>query len=204
MQPKELPSLLEYYVQTIKLYGILAQVLDGQETRPVSSPEALTDTSARAILSLDSKIMEWRDSLPAYLKCDSSSIEANFVEEPCAWGRTTGLSRGAGSPSTVKEIALQVFFSLPQGKLLLIQCQRFLHTRQLILRPALELLFEKQQQKGSDTTTSKASLEAKLQDSMLHNIASQCALSAVDLVDFLASQIQTQTFLCWWYNISCK
>ena len=74
--------------------------------------------------------------------------------------------------------------------------------RQLILRPALDLLFERQQNE-KPVAILKPAVKGKLKDFTISNIAAQCVLSAIDLVEFLASQIQTQTFVCWWYNIHC-
>lgn len=69
-QPKELPSLLEYNIRTQELYQILAQVLDRRESNP--STQMDTISHVRAILDLDNKVMEWRESLPVYLKYESS------------------------------------------------------------------------------------------------------------------------------------
>ena len=72
-QPNNLPSLLEYYVQTIKLNDILGQVLDREE--PSTQTLSETTLGSQAILSLDTKIMKWRDRLPTYLKYDPRSSE---------------------------------------------------------------------------------------------------------------------------------
>ena len=79
---------------------------------------------------------------------------------------------------------------------------RFLHTKQLILRPALEHLFKEQQHDRQ--YTAERSMEARLQEAMLCEVALQCVLSAKTLVDFLAVQMESYNFTCWWYNISCK
>lgn len=70
-QPKDIPSLLEYYIQTIRLYDILGQVLSREELNVRMVSEA--PPNMQAILSLDTQIMEWRDRLPTYLKYDSLS-----------------------------------------------------------------------------------------------------------------------------------
>lgn len=70
------PSLLESYIQTIKLYDILGQVLDREERRYSRSIESHSASSIEAnidiqsLMSLDTIIMEWKDSLPAYLQYD--------------------------------------------------------------------------------------------------------------------------------------
>lgn len=73
----------------------------------------------------------------------------------------------------------------------------------LILRPALDLLFEKQQQ-GSQTGVNKEPRNTRLEDIVLCNVASQCVASAQRLIAFLGTEIQSQDFLAWWYNVSCK
>lgn len=82
VQPRDLPSLLEYYVHALKLYDILGQVLDRQQSRADTDTDAPVDLvwTVRAILSLDSKIMEWRDDLPPYLRCDTSLAECDSFE----------------------------------------------------------------------------------------------------------------------------
>lgn len=79
---------------------------------------------------------------------------------------------------------------------------RYLYVGQLILRPALELLFGKQVHDESNSTVK--SLEAKLCESTLSEIASQCIQSALDLVEFLAIRIERKELTCWWYNAICK
>ncbi|CAM1509552.1 Fc.00g032910.m01.CDS01 [Cosmosporella sp. VM-42] len=181
VQPRDLPSLMEYYMHAMKLYHILGQVLDRQES--------MTDTPAdpisvvRAVLSLDSKIMDWRDSLPPYLRYDSSLPECDPL-------------KGAGNFERVPDVEVVLDFPDLSKRLHF----RFLCVRQLILRPALDLLFERQQN-DKPVAVSGPAVKGKLKDSMISNIAAQCVLLATDLVEFLASQIQTQTFVCWWYNI---
>lgn len=79
---------------------------------------------------------------------------------------------------------------------------RFLYVRVLILRPALDLLFQKQQHNPQNTP--KLPMEARVEDLMLSDIATQCALSAHILVTLLNSQIQSKCLVAWWFNISCR
>lgn len=70
----------------------------------------------------------------------------------------------------------------------------------------MDLLFERQQQEKPVTATepsTKKKAKGELKVCILTNIAAQCVLCAVDLVEFLASQIETENFICWWYNIHC-
>lgn len=71
-QPDGVPSLLEYYVQTIKIYNILGQTLITQES-------ASTDVSSRlqTLFDLDNQLLEWRDRLPEYLKYEPPCIQNN-------------------------------------------------------------------------------------------------------------------------------
>lgn len=75
-QPAGSPSLLESYIQTIKLYDILKHVLDTEELK-VSSD---TSPDVRSLLSLDTMIMEWRDALPPYLRYKPSSESTSSTE----------------------------------------------------------------------------------------------------------------------------
>jgi hypothetical protein len=75
-QPRDHPSLLESYIQSIKLYDILKQVLDREELK--DSSDICPDI--RSLLSLDTMIMEWRDALPSYLQYDTSSDESGLPE----------------------------------------------------------------------------------------------------------------------------
>ena len=65
-QPQSTPSLLEYYIQTIKLYQLLKQVVDTTDISIQNSGELMS--RIQAMLRLHKLIMEWRDRLPAYLK----------------------------------------------------------------------------------------------------------------------------------------
>lgn len=82
-QPPGQHSMLESYIQTIKLYDILGQVLDREEWRdgPAFSRVAPADlgsapdnvgANTQSMLDLDTLIMEWMDSLPEYLRYDPS------------------------------------------------------------------------------------------------------------------------------------
>lgn len=83
---RDRPSLLESYIRTIQLYDILGQVLDREEhTEAISSEnfsasqeEEISKTAA--MLKLDTKILEWRDSLPEYLQYDPSAKECSNDE----------------------------------------------------------------------------------------------------------------------------
>lgn len=75
---KDRPSLLESYIHTIKLYDILGQVLDREELKESTSAKNSTMTLSEEtsnVLRLDTKILEWRDSLPPYLQYDPSCKE---------------------------------------------------------------------------------------------------------------------------------
>ncbi|KAL2783210.1 fungal-specific transcription factor domain-containing protein [Aspergillus keveii] len=167
VQPTDHPSLLESYIQTIRLYDILKQVLDREELREASS----NSPDICSLLHLDSSIMEWRDALPSYLQYD-----------PASDATITGSQHSDFSA---------------QAKRLYI---RFLHVRVLILRPALDLLFQKRQQKplGKD----RHMMDARAQDLVLKDLGTQCALSAHSLVKLLGGQVQSKSLVAWWYNIS--
>ena len=79
-QPASIPSLLGSYVQTIKLYGILKEVLDREELK--DSSDICLDI--HSILRLDTMIMKWRDALPSYLRYDPLANQPNLAESHTA------------------------------------------------------------------------------------------------------------------------
>ncbi len=203
MQPRDLPSLMEYYVHALKLYAILGQVLDRQESKTDTPADPISNV--RSILSFNSKIMEWRDNLPPYLRYDSSVPECDPLKGAAILEPVPDTEVVLDFPALTRRLHCRYVLApldSSVGSTVKILHGRFLCVRQLILRPALELLFERQQNEKPTPITEPVAM-AKLKDSMIFNIAAQCVLSAVDLVEFLASQIQTQTFVCWWYNIHC-
>lgn len=79
-QPKDIPSLLESYVQTITLYDILREVLDREERKdPLDSCPDI-----QSLLTLDTKIMKWREALPPYLQYNPSLEENRFSSKQTA------------------------------------------------------------------------------------------------------------------------
>lgn len=75
-QPAGLPSLLESFIQTAKLYDILDEILDREELHDPVTPATDAPTISRAIpntrtlLELDSMVMDWWGQLPMYLRYD--------------------------------------------------------------------------------------------------------------------------------------
>ena len=198
-QPKSTPSLLEYYIQTIKLYQLLKQVVDTTDTSLQNSGELMP--RIQAMSRLHKLIMEWRDRLPVYLKYEE-------VVEDCDAARTTTsveIFSNPREPLGLADLSKRLFCRLDNisvRMVMMLTVSRFLHTIQLTLRPALELLFERQHVVRPNS--GEKSMEARVQDLMLCDIASQSVLFAVQLNDFLSAQIQSQGFACWWYNISCQ
>ena len=195
LQPGNCPSLLESYVQTINLYDILGQVLDREEAK--ESPTSRTDSNldTQSLLHLDTMIMEWRDSLPSHLQYEPSESTSDDAERQEAASERPG-KRSPPPPADF----------LAQAKRL---HARFLHVRVLILRPALEHLFEKQrhvQPPTSNIMTNQMPRPrvARVQDIMLSSIAAQCVLSANSLVRCLDKHIRSQSLVAWWYNVGCK
>ncbi|KAK3897730.1 fungal-specific transcription factor domain-containing protein [Staphylotrichum tortipilum] len=189
-QPTNCPSLLESYIQTIKLYDILGQVLDREDSKdggggaaPGRLPPAdrlpMANSDTQSLLDLDTMIMEWRDSLPAHLQYNPSSDR----DRP----------EGALTP----ESSSPPCDFLAQAKRL---HTRFLHVRVLILRPALEHLFQKQRQM-QPSSRARSGPVARVQDLMLSDIAAQCVLTADALVRCLDTHIRSHSLVAWWYNI---
>lgn len=57
---------------------------------------------------------------------------------------------------------------------------------------------------GQEEQNNNKSIEAKLRAAALWDIASQCVRSAADMIEFLGSGIEAESFSCWWYNINSK
>ncbi|KAK5659812.1 hypothetical protein OQA88_1024 [Cercophora sp. LCS_1] len=177
-QPANCPSMLESYIQTIKLYDILGQVLDREESNDANKT-SYSNADTQSLLDLDTMIMEWRDSLPPHLQYDPSS-EGSREDH--------GLS-----PSG----AVVTDFSAQAKRL----HARFLHVRVLILRPALEHLFQRQRATQPSSNPRCSPRVARVQDLTLSEIAAQCVLSADSLVRCLDAHIKSQSLVAWWYNI---
>jgi hypothetical protein len=75
IQPPEQPSLLESYIQTIKLYDILNKVAARKEPHSLSSAQSATTTNFQNILDLDALLMKWRRALPEYLHYEPISSQ---------------------------------------------------------------------------------------------------------------------------------
>ncbi|EMT69729.1 hypothetical protein FOC4_g10000855 [Fusarium odoratissimum] len=155
IQPPEQPSLLESYIQTIKLYDILNKVTTRKEPHSLPSPpstdcqQSTATTNFQNILDLDALLMEWRKALPGYLHYEPGSPESSCTEN----------SSSDGLPIPRDHLYYQ-------AKRLYL---RFLHVRMLILRPALDLLFEKQQ---TEPVVRKGPLEVSVEDLVVSSIAS--------------------------------
>ncbi|KAK4647013.1 uncharacterized protein QC761_121810 [Podospora bellae-mahoneyi] len=177
-QPSNCPSQISSYIETIKLYKFLGQVLDREEDGAETPTNTCSDM--QALLDLDTRIMEWRDALPGHLQYDH--IAENGQQD---------LASTPGSLSSPD-------FSGQARRLY----TRFLHVRVLILRPALEQFFQKKRHSPVIPQARGNPRVARVQDLMLSDIAAQCVLSADSLVKCLDIHIRSQSLAAWWYNIS--
>ncbi|KAK4199005.1 putative transcriptional activator [Triangularia verruculosa] len=177
-QPSNCPSQISAYIETIKLYKFLGQVLDREDD---GGDDSGNYSDIQALLDLDTRIMEWRDGLPGHLQYEPT------------------LENGQDHASTPGSLSAQDFSG--QARRLY---TRFLHVRVLILRPALEQFFQKQRQHTVPGPAARGSVAgvARVQDLMLSDIAAQCVLSADSLVKCLDTHIRSQSLAAWWYNIS--
>ncbi len=78
VQPNGIPSLLEPYIQIVKLHDILAELLDGDGAHP----EAVQDRPSilQSVLRFDNMIIEWRDALPLCLHYEHRENEDSPAE----------------------------------------------------------------------------------------------------------------------------
>ncbi|CAI4214305.1 unnamed protein product [Parascedosporium putredinis] len=188
LQTPGMPSLLEAYIQTIKLYNILGQVLDDDESyesifhRNGTKSSSESSLNFNALLDLDASATRWRDALPPYLR----------YEPPGSPGLNSKAAAANGPNDHGPDFA-------EQAKRLHL---RFLHTRLLIQRPALDLFFQRQKRQRANGTRQEPPELAPLEDLMLRNVAPQCLLVSQKMVEFLDEQIRSRDFIAWWYNVS--
>ncbi|KAH6698505.1 fungal-specific transcription factor domain-containing protein [Leptodontidium sp. MPI-SDFR-AT-0119] len=171
------PSLVESYIQTIKLYDVLGQILDRDDLSFATQTEAITD--AQELLNLDSILTEWRASLPDYLKHETSG------------------NAGEDASLSVPEPGFRSHtdFAIQSTRL----HGRFLHIRMLLLRPALVSIFQKLQ--DGQQSTSTASMQDKFQDYILSSTAAECVVSAQSLIDWLETNLSASSLPAWWHSI---
>ncbi|KEF53504.1 uncharacterized protein A1O9_10479 [Exophiala aquamarina CBS 119918] len=178
-QPADAPSVLEVYIQIIRLYDIPGPLLDQDEVGPENAPD--DGPHIDLLLKLDTVIIKWRDDLPQYLRYDPSD-DQNSREK---------------SVFPQSEPCMQQPSMLNHGRKIY---ARFLYIRQLILRPALEAFFKKQQ--NNQGFHNRMSGDTGLEDLMLGRIAAECVMSAVTLVETLNAHIKMHDFMAWWLNVS--
>lgn len=194
-QPEGSPSLLEPYIQIIKICNILGQVEDREESNSDNvSDEA---SSIQLLLRLDAALIEWRDCLPPYLQYSGTSDGTAWTETP---GLTKDLDRYTSLQKQAKKLYLR--YVSCRSSLRALTSSRYLNARQLILRPALELYFQKQQ--STHPTPSLRNRDTGLADVMLSRIAAECVMSAMSVVELLVARRETNDYMAWWLNVSCK
>ena len=81
-QPAYLPSLLECYIEHIKLYDILDQALHREDKNGLQDSSSMNkdDTTSvtstlRNVLDLDTMLIKWQESLPSYLRFDPDTTD---------------------------------------------------------------------------------------------------------------------------------
>ena len=79
---------------------------------------------------------------------------------------------------------------------------RYLHARQILLRPALEVYFRKTQSDQSSLPRKRRN--GDLEALMLTEMAVKCVKSAVLIVKLLSAKSEKDIFRAWWLNIACK
>ncbi|KAF3003820.1 hypothetical protein E8E14_001344 [Neopestalotiopsis sp. 37M] len=179
-QPEGVPSLIECFVHKIKLYDIMRQTLDRHRCNSWTSTQKAT-SDIQITVNLDTLVIAWHEQLPHYLQYEPN-LES-ILPPRLATADANGISQ-------------RTLDLWAQAKR--IHC-RFLFVRQLILRPALEMLFEKQKDnKGKETNASIVGVS----NVVLSGMAAQCLECTLSLVKLLGTNIESHEFTCWWDNIS--
>ncbi|KAF2844119.1 hypothetical protein T440DRAFT_512370 [Plenodomus tracheiphilus IPT5] len=174
------PSTVEFFVQSLRLFDILAEVLirfyPGHHEKGCAIQEQLEKflgktaaDSRESILETDRRLREWERNLPTQLKIDQSSLDS-----------------GISYTFTSQAVILR---------------QRFLHIRLLALRPLLSAYL------GSESGGSSG--EAPKKVSLSERIAAQCSVVCVEvaqeMIDFDYKRRPSNANLvgrtaAWWQN----
>ncbi|KAI0189066.1 fungal-specific transcription factor domain-containing protein [Astrocystis sublimbata] len=198
-QPPLTPSLIECYVQSTKLKDILIQVLgnfnDGhQKSRYTTDSGAaeqgvMSSSKLQRLLDIDSLLVRWHKQLPKHLRIRT------YKEE------------GTSSVGSDSSSSLRTRIYRRQGTVLE---ARFLHTRLLLLRPALTVLQVPKKQRSwiqgliDDREDSEEdSIQSNMSQGMLVKAANICVSTALDLVHLLSAGLQSDVdyLPAPWYNV---
>lgn len=82
MQPPDKPSIIEFWLQTLKLYSIQEETLSAMYSNDAVIRKAITSPSERlenldfnTILRINSSLRKWNDALPHFLKVRVNAAE---------------------------------------------------------------------------------------------------------------------------------
>ncbi|KAK7885862.1 hypothetical protein LTR67_010214 [Exophiala xenobiotica] len=160
VQPRHLPSRIEFFTWTLRLYDILSEILSqiyasGRDEFRTSHTDAhdakLDDEDFVRILRLDRSLLGFWNALPETLKqSDSSNVEAVFVRQ---------------------SIILKA---------------RFLYLRTLLFRPMLaQLSFAENIVSHKDRVPG----ESQLRQSLLFRSSVLCVVAAQDLIELIHNDL---------------
>ncbi|KAF2788531.1 hypothetical protein K505DRAFT_255310 [Melanomma pulvis-pyrius CBS 109.77] len=195
-QPDGVPSLMECYVQAIKLQDILGQVLaafyyaapdhriedtsvfDFGLNYMTSSVvgDGIRNSDFQMLLDVDSLLTTWHDSLVPHLKVQAY--------------QNGGVPIGTGD---------SVRASMFHRQAVVLEV-RYLHTRLTMLRPMLSVLCDLTRRSDA-TSTDEDSLESNMRHGMLLKAAKLCLSVAQDLVDLITSKAPLGLCPAPWYNV---
>ncbi|KAI9776645.1 MAG: hypothetical protein M1839_009451 [Geoglossum umbratile] len=193
VQPADEFSRLNFFVEAIKLYKILGNILssvyepwiDGagrMGSDPAGFEHLQSSKGFDMIMSLDSALMRFQSEVPALLKSPNSGVSTSKLNSE--------------DPDTLKRQANVLH-------------ARYLHLRILLYRPIFTQLCRSSNLTSQTAEpTSKPSADGlanKSEGTMTSFFATRCAVSCVnaatELINFINKNTGTRATGAWWYNM---
>ena len=200
-QPDNSISRNMFYVQTLKLYNVMGEILtqvykpwEDAKQNAQSGFERPRNSPINVVIDLEYALSDFESNLPPQLHWDRSGMEN---------GEPTYLER--------QRNVLHTRFVKSRNMIYLSQLTltSFLHLKILLHRPVLHQLYTK----SRDTTLFSSMSQSKRQsssDSVVLLLAQRCAQTCVESAQALITLIETMSQSdsasggAWWYEIFCK
>lgn len=171
-------SRVEFYIQAIKLYEIMAEVLSHIHTNTATERAELPGHANQIfhsfpiILGIDSKISKWEEELPDYLH----------------WRRREDMPGNTRSMS-------------PFDRQSAILQTRYLHLRMLLYRPTFTFVCQQFCVPTSlnDSGTIQSSTEMTMH--VANGMAMACVEASIELIERIHHRSTSATPGQWWYNL---
>ncbi|KAH8697701.1 putative fungal-specific transcription factor [Talaromyces proteolyticus] len=170
----EKSSLMAFYTQAIKLYGILDRVLAdvyyawrGQSRRDQSHPSTKSLGGLDTILEIERQLKLFEINVPSFLK----------------WTSEQSVVYADGEP----------ILAIAQQRNVL--RARYIHLHLLLYRPIFTQLYSER-----NSTFQNLETQSALYSYMCSKCATACVMAAIDLIHLIHETYQTNAADAWWYN----